>query len=158
MLTILRKKFSALFCEKYTDLDPYLFSFVSGGKGDAKFLLKCLALCPICLTSFVAHKARSSKRIHPLWCKSSCDGLGQPCWWMLLHEPYRYSTCKNRGGGGGYKISLKIGRQGFVGRYWQGLTHILYRLYRYGRAVYLICTHSLAHQVAISWALSVAFA
>ena len=26
-----------------------------------------LALCPICLKSFVVHKVRSSKWIHPLW-------------------------------------------------------------------------------------------
>ena len=58
ILTYLKKKvFISIFWK-------ILFSVVlpwSGeGEGYAKFLLKCHALCPICRTSFVVHKSRSS--------------------------------------------------------------------------------------------------
>ena len=58
----MEKKFSAIFCEKYVLLyTPKLCALWFGlgqegaGDGDATFLLKCHALYPICLTSFVVH-------------------------------------------------------------------------------------------------------
>ena len=59
------KKLAALFCEKYMYRALYYLPlwFCLCGEGDAKILLKCHALCPICLTYFTVHKARTSKRI-----------------------------------------------------------------------------------------------
>jgi len=76
-LTYLKKKvFSSNFWKIIRGLSILLNSMVlsrSGeGAGDTKFLLKCLALHPICLKTFVVFKVCSSiYRLYPLWCKQS---------------------------------------------------------------------------------------
>ncbi len=51
--------------KKFTNKNLFKKKLAKMTWNQRKFLLKCHALCPICLTSFVVHKARSSKRIHP---------------------------------------------------------------------------------------------
>jgi len=60
------------------------------GVGDATFLLKCLALHPICLKTFVVLKVCSSiYRLYPLW------GDPLPAWRQFFHPVHTYcSDCE----------------------------------------------------------------
>ena len=71
ILTYLKKKvFSAFLKNKRWSilLNSMVLSRSGEGAGDAKFLLICLALHPICLKTFVVFKVCSSiYRLYPLW-------------------------------------------------------------------------------------------
>ena len=71
-IVLIEKKIGFYFVENVKQSSS-LFSLVlvcwGKGEGDATFILKNYALCPICRKFFVVHIARSSKRIHLLWAK-----------------------------------------------------------------------------------------